>query len=98
MVENIYLLIVLNIIIFGIGYIVGKINSYSPGKNGIHLGPLHGVDNTHNTHNKVKIDQTKFVTEISVEGIEKKYDKLGETQLSADNIEVSVNKLKNLKR
>jgi hypothetical protein len=49
-------------------------------------------------HNKIIIDDRKFVTDISIEGMEKKYNELGNTKLSDDNISESVNKLQNLKR
>lgn len=46
----------------------------------------------------IKIDDTKFVTEIDTGSMEKKFDSLGETVISEDNLDQSVNKLKNLKR
>lgn len=46
----------------------------------------------------IKIDDTKFVTEIDTGSMEKKFDSLGETKVSEDNLDQSVNKLKNLKR
>jgi hypothetical protein len=48
--------------------------------------------------NKVIIDERKFVTDIKTSGMEKKYENLGETKISNENIESSINKLKNLKR
>lgn len=46
----------------------------------------------------IKIDDTKFVTEIDTKSMEKKFDSLGEVQVSEDNLDQSINKLKNLKR
>lgn len=46
----------------------------------------------------IKIDDTKFVTEIDTSSLEKKFDNLGEVKISQDNVVESVNKLKNMKR
>lgn len=47
---------------------------------------------------KIKIDDSKFVGEISTDSIEKKYGELGETKVSDENISSSVNKLKGMKK
>jgi hypothetical protein len=54
--------------------------------------------NDEKSQNKIIIDDRKFVTDISVDGMEKKYNELGNTKLSNENISESVNKLQNLKR
>lgn len=46
----------------------------------------------------IKIDDRKFVVDINTGGIEKKYDELGETKVSDENISSSVNKLKGMKK
>lgn len=46
----------------------------------------------------ISIDDKKFVVDIKTEGLEKKYDSLGDIKKSEENISNSVNKLKNLKR
>ncbi len=46
----------------------------------------------------IKIDETKFVTEIDTASMEKKFDSLGEVKTSEDNLGDSINKLKNIKR
>jgi hypothetical protein len=96
----IIILLLLNIFSFIIGFILGKI------------GPILGVFNVsqekpesffkaNNTKAKKKtvidIDETKYVVDISTKGLEKKYDSLGEVKQSSDNIQNSVNKLKNMK-
>lgn len=48
--------------------------------------------------NKITIDESKYVTDIKTSGMEKKYENLGETKVSEENIESSINKLKNIKR
>ena len=45
----------------------------------------------------ISIDDKKYVVAIDTKGIEKKYDTLGETKQSEENILNSVNKLKNIK-
>jgi hypothetical protein len=45
----------------------------------------------------IKIDDKKIVTEIKTDGLEKKYQNLGETKISDENISSSINKLKNMK-
>lgn len=46
----------------------------------------------------IKIDETKFVTEIDTTSMEKKFDSLGDTQTSSEDFGQSINKLKNMKR
>jgi len=46
----------------------------------------------------IAIDDKKFVTDIKTDGLVKKYDSLGDVKQTTDNIDNSVNKLKNLKR
>lgn len=46
----------------------------------------------------IEIDNTKIVTKIKTDDMEKKYSSLGEKKETEDNIESSINKLKNIKR
>lgn len=100
MINNDILLItvitIININSFLIGYLLGRRN-------------VNGVINTSSqsffsklkddtTVNNISIDDKKFVTDIKTDGLEKKYDSLGDTKTTTDNISNSVNKLKNLKR
>jgi hypothetical protein len=48
--------------------------------------------------NHLSIDDKKVVVDIKTDGLEKKYDSLGDVKQSKDNISNSINKLKNLKR
>ena len=48
--------------------------------------------------NNITIDDTKIVTKINTDNLEKKYNSLGDKKESEENIGESVNKLKNLKR
>ena len=46
---------------------------------------------------KIQIDDKTFVTDITTDSLEKKYDNLGEIKKTSDNVTQSVNKLKNMK-
>lgn len=46
----------------------------------------------------ISIDDKKFVTDIRTDGLERKYETLGDIKKTEENISNSVNKLKNLKR
>jgi hypothetical protein len=46
----------------------------------------------------ISIDNTTHVTKIKTDNLEKKYDSMGNTQTTNENISESVNKLKNLKK
>lgn len=94
------ILIILNIITIAIGYIIGKMHtSDGQGKSGTPSMIKHKHSkSSENNQNKITIDDRKFVTDISTDGIEKKYSELGNTKITDDNISASVNKLQNLKR
>jgi hypothetical protein len=93
------ILILFNFVFFGIGYIIGRLNNndYIMTEKPI-LRKNKQYNNSGKTQNEIIIDEKKFVTDISTDGIEKKYSEFGETKLSNDNISESVNKLQNLKR
>lgn len=46
----------------------------------------------------IAIDERKIVTDIKTDGMQKKYEELGETKTSNEDISGSVNKLKGMKR
>ena len=46
----------------------------------------------------ISIDETKIVTKIKTDHLEKKYDSLGDKKETQEDIIESVNKLKNLKK
>lgn len=48
--------------------------------------------------NNISIDDTKYVVDIKTIGLEKKYDSLGDTKQSTEQISSSIDKLKNLKK
>lgn len=92
------ILILFNFVSFGIGYIIGQLNNNGYTMTEKMVSKNKQYSNSEKSHNKIIIDDRKFVTDISTDGIEKKYNELGETKLSNDNISESVNKLQNLKR
>jgi|694.fasta_scaffold01865_6 hypothetical protein len=93
------ILVLFNFVSFGIGYIIGRLNnsSYTMIEKPISKRNKQ-YNNNEKSQNKIIIDDRKFVTDISVDGMEKKYNELGNTRLSNENISESVNKLQNLKR
>ena len=92
------ILILFNFVSFGIGYIIGQLNNNNYTMIEKPTSKKNKQYNSEKSQNKIIIDDRKFVTDISTDGIEKKYSELGETKLSNDNISESVSKLQNLKR
>ena len=101
MIENYipYLIPLSYLIVLLIGYLIGaSMRTYSD------IGVLNSKPKSFITKDsggpvtKISIDDTKYVTDINVSGLEKKYESLGETVKSEENIDNAVNKLKNLKR
>ena len=93
------ILILLNIVFFFLGYAIGRLkNSQAT----IESQPVSFFNKSKSdndkTINKITIDDSKYVTDIKTSGMEKKYDNLGDTKVSNENIESSINKLKNIKR
>lgn len=94
---------ILLIICLTIGYLLGRLNRTG-------IGVLYSDQSIISANEKViknniakqkpliKIDETKFVTEIDTGSMEKKFDSLGDVKTSTDNVSESINKLKNLKR
>lgn len=91
------ILLILNIFSLIIGYILGKINS----SNGVYINsqkPVGFFDKIKNDNiKKISIDDSTFVSDIKTDNLEKKYEKLGETKTSTENISSSISKLKSMK-
>lgn len=51
-----------------------------------------------NNTKAISIDDSKFVTDIKTDGMEKKYASIAETKSSSEDISGSISKLKNMKR
>lgn len=95
--DLLYLILLLLIIvsyfaIFAMGFFICKMMSGA----GV-LSDRSSYDNKNN-NKKLSIDDRKVVLGVSTEGLDKKYEKLGDTKQSDDNISSSVNKLKSLKQ
>jgi hypothetical protein len=92
-------LLVIGVCLFFMGYFYGLYRGSSGVSNLIVDRPKNFFDNNVTTkNNKILIDNTKVVTDIRTDNLEKKYESLGEIKNSEDNISESINKLKNLKR
>ena len=91
-------LLILNIFSFSIGLILGKIWSGSSVYQSIEK-PKSFLQKTNETNkDKVIIDDKKIVLNIKTDGMEKKYENLGEVKQSSENISSSVDKLKQMKK
>lgn len=91
------LVFIFSINAFAIGYFLGKQNS-SQGFSeapGSFFKQQKTTNNTQRTN--IEIDDKKFVGDIKTDTLEKKYDSLGETKTSSENISGAINKLKNMK-
>ena len=90
-------LIIVNFICGIIGYFIGVFAS-----KGVYNSPQSFFKqqnrNTEQLSNNLSIDDKKFVVDIKTDGMERKYESLGEVKKTEENITNSVNKLKNLKR
>ena len=96
--NNVLILSIINILSFSLGYILGKLRPIS-GVSNSSQAYYGSPDNRPNSQvrPKISIDDTKFVTEIKTDGLEKKYNDLGDKKVSNENIGNSINKLKNMK-
>lgn len=96
----IVILILLNFLFLIIGYILGRLHSQNSvgSQQKSFFDDNKTITSHQNKINTISIDDTKYVTSIDIGNIEKKFDTLGETKNSEEQIESSINKLKNLKR
>jgi CRISPR/Cas system-associated protein endoribonuclease Cas2 len=93
----IIILLLLNLICFGLGYILSKISNYELIVSDKTIDQNQNKNTKNKQIEKIEIDVSKVVTKINTDSLEKKYDTLGETKTSQEKIENSVNKLKNMK-
>jgi hypothetical protein len=92
---------ILLMIAFILGYILGKTKQNDGVSNIEDFTAINNKVIKNNISKQkplIKIDDSTFVTEIKTETMEKKFEKLGETKQSSENINQSINKLKDLKR
>jgi len=102
MTPELYYIVIVNVLIFIAGYLIGKNNNNTI----IHSNSEILEDNIKNKNikrkeknplNQISIDETKVVTKIVTDNLEKKYENLAETKESNENISSAINKLKNMK-
>ena len=90
-----YLLVVLNIILVALGYLLGRLHN----GNTDYVYSIGNKKNNSTAPSKtpIQINEQKFVTDIKTDNIEKKFETLGDTKTSEENISSAINKLKNMK-
>ena len=92
------LLIIVNILCGIVGYFIGVFTS----NKGVYNSPQsffkQQKDQKDRVITNVSIDDKKFVVDIKTDGLERKFDTLGDIKKTDESINNSVNKLKNLKR
>lgn len=95
----IIILVILNFFAFILGLLCGKILLNNSQAN-IGSQSFFKQQKQSNTVEKstISIDDSKYVVDIKTTDLEKKYDSLGETKQSTEQISSSINKLKNLKK
>ena len=94
----IILFIITYIIIFLLGFLVGRLWSFNGVYNtGQTASKVLSSINSKATGQPISIDSSKFVVDIKTDGLEKKYQNLGDIKGTEETIESSVNKLKNMK-
>lgn len=100
--NNIIIIFIVSILIinaFFIGYLFGRsINTNGVSNSGTKKSFFKEQNLSSQEANSIAIDDKKFVVDIKTEGLEKKYDSLGDVKTSQEDISNSINKLKNLKR
>lgn len=93
---EIYYIVIINILVFFAGYFYGK-NS-CVGTNTVGLVSNKNKPQINSSQRQsVSIDETKVVTKIDTSNLEKKYESIGDTKQTQDNISSAINKLKNMK-
>lgn len=93
----IVIFLILNIITFILGYFIGKISKINIVNSNVNDTSFIPIGKQKNSIEKINIDETKVVSKINTSSLEKKYDNLGNTTISDENITGSINKLKKLK-
>lgn len=94
---TICIIVSLQILVFCGGIVVGRMIG-SNINNGQYNTTSNKILGSTNNKSNISIDSKTFVTDIKTEGMEKKYDSLGDIERSEENISSSINKLKNMKR
>lgn len=102
MLDTIYLLfslfILLNVVFFFLGYIVGKLNNSCTYQDKPSISYNKDKKNTKNNNTQILIDEKKIVTTIKTDKLEKKFSHLGDETIVKDNITDNINRLKQVKK
>ncbi len=113
MIEPIIFLVVASyFIVFSLGYILAKMNSPKASANTqpIYISSPNQTTETRTTSEvlskppprkieRIEIDDRKFITEMTTDNLEKKYDDLGKTTVAKDEgLSANVSKLASLKK
>jgi hypothetical protein len=113
MIEPIIFLVVASyFIVFSLGYILAKMNSPKASANTqpIYISSPNQTIETRTTSEvlskppprkieRIEIDDRKFITEMTTDNLEKKYDDLGKTTVAKDEgLSANVSKLASLKK
>lgn len=91
-------LLILNLFSFIFGLILGRLWSGSSVYNSMEKPKSFLQKNNESNKEKITIDDKKVVLDIKTDGMEKKYENLGEVKQSSENISSSVDKLKQMKK
>lgn len=91
------ILVIVTIIIGLLGYIIGKLSNNSTPTGVQSFFKKNSETDSTTKFSSVSIDEKKIVTNINTSGLEKKYESLGDTTNTNENISTSINKLKTLK-
>lgn len=94
----IIILVILNFFAFILGLLCGKILLNNSQTNTGSQSFFKQQKQSNAEKNSISIDESKYVIDIKTTDLEKKYDSLGETKQSTEQISSSINKLKNLKK
>jgi hypothetical protein len=91
------IILITNINSLIIGYLLGRLTT----NNGVNINNksfFSKLKDEKFLNSVISIDDKKFVTDIKTDGLERKFETLGDIKTTKDNISNSVDKLKNLKR
>lgn len=94
----------LNLLFLAVGFIIGRIiipvhkqEMVASEQSGCSFFKKQKQDQSVKQQQLIDIDERKVVVAIKTDGLEKKYENLGDVKKSSENISSSIDKLKNMK-
>ncbi len=93
----IYLTVILNLICFILGFLTARLVSFGGVSYNSQATITTPGKNREKLTKKVSIDDSKYITNIDTNSLERKYTNIAEETLSEENIGSSVSKLKQMK-